>query len=76
VSFVRGKEVKFDKDIINALLETPTPRVCRIEAIREELANITSLENMEKLGEIKKEQCGEGIPWLNKSKDTCPLSLA
>jgi hypothetical protein len=49
VSFVRGKEVKFDEHTINTMLETPTPLVCGIEARREKLAKITSLEHMEKL---------------------------
>jgi len=68
--------VSFDRDIINALLETPTPRVCRIEAIREELPNITSLENMETLEEIKKEHCGEGIPWLKQIEGYFPTKFS
>jgi hypothetical protein len=49
-----GKEVKFDEKIVNALLETPAPLVCGIDAIREEIAKITSLEDMEKLEESRR----------------------
>jgi len=59
--YVRLKEVKFDEDAINTLLETPAPLVCGIEDRIEKLAKITSLEDMEKLEDIKKELCGEGV---------------
>ncbi|KEH23511.1 hypothetical protein MTR_7g084855 [Medicago truncatula] len=48
-------KVNFDRDIHNKHLETPAPMVCGIQARREELDRIKSLEGMGKLEEIKRE---------------------
>lgn len=48
-------KVNFDRDTHNKHLETPAPMVCGIQARREELDRIKSLEGMGKLEEIKRE---------------------
>jgi len=68
-------KVNFDQDTLNKLLETPAPMVCGIQARREELERIKSLEGMGKLEEIR-EWCFEGAPWLKHTEGLLPRKFS